>query len=95
VRSVRRGRRRPERVRRYGAHLRQDLCSGADKFRSSGRPDWRDGGGTVKLTKFLKKKLRPGTTLDIRVTKPNTIGERFLIKIRKKKKPTLTISQIA
>ena len=51
--------------------------------------------GTVKLAKFTKKKLRPGTKLTIRVTKPGFIGKQFVILIRKNKAPKLTISQIA
>jgi hypothetical protein len=51
--------------------------------------------GTVKLSKFMKKKLRPGTKLTIRVTKPGFIGKQFVILIRKSKAPKLTISQIA
>jgi hypothetical protein len=51
--------------------------------------------GTVKLSKFTKRKLRPGTKLTIRVTKPNTIGKQFVILIRKNKAPKVTISQIA
>lgn len=41
------------------------------------------GSGTVKLKKLLKKKLRPGTTLEIRVTKAGFIGKVFSVKIRK------------
>jgi hypothetical protein len=51
--------------------------------------------GTVKLAKFTRKKLRPGTKLTIRVTKPGMIGKQFVILIRKNKAPKLTISQIA
>jgi hypothetical protein len=50
--------------------------------------------GNVKLAKFIKKRLRPGTTLTIRVTRPGAIGKQFLIKIRKGKTPTLRITQI-
>lgn len=53
------------------------------------------GHGTVKLAKFTKKKLRPGTRLTIRVTKPGFIGKQFVILIRRNKAPKLTISQIA
>lgn len=55
----------------------------------------KTGGGTVKLSKFAKKKLAAGTTLDIQVTRAGAIGKRFLIKIRKAKKPTLRISPIS
>jgi hypothetical protein len=51
--------------------------------------------GNVKLTKFVKKKLRVGTTLTIRVTKPGAIGKQFVIKIRRGKRPLLKITQIA
>src|SRR3954447_22556632 len=51
--------------------------------------------GTVKLSKFTKKKLRAGARLTIRVTKPGMIGKQFVILIRKNKAPKLTISQIA
>lgn len=51
--------------------------------------------GTLKLAKFTKKKLRPGTKLTIRVTKPGMIGKQFVILIRKRKAPKLRISQIA
>ena len=50
--------------------------------------------GNVKLSKFVKKKLRAGTTLTIRVTRPGAIGKQFVITIRKGKRPTLKISQI-
>jgi hypothetical protein len=50
--------------------------------------------GSVKLTKFVKKKLRPGTTLTIRVTKPGALGKQFVIKIRKGARPKLTIRQL-
>jgi hypothetical protein len=67
-------------------------CKGAKcpakSFRRSGRR-------TVKLAKFTKKKLRRGTKLTIRVTKPGMIGKRFVILIRRNKAPKLTISQIA
>jgi hypothetical protein len=51
--------------------------------------------GSVKLARFIKKKLRAGTTLTIRVTKPGTIGKQFVIKIRKGKRPTVKVTQIA
>jgi hypothetical protein len=51
--------------------------------------------GNVKLAKFAKKKLRAGTTLTIRVTKPGAIGKQFVITIRRGKVPKLRISQIA
>ena len=51
--------------------------------------------GNVKLAKFVKKKLRAGTTLTIRVTKPGAIGKQFVIKIRKGKRPTLKNAQIS
>ena len=50
--------------------------------------------GNVKLTRFVKKKLRPGTKLTIRVTKPGAIGKQFAIRIRKGKAPKLTVTQI-
>jgi hypothetical protein len=53
------------------------------------------GGGSVKLKKFTKRKLRVGTRLTVRVTQPGAIGKQFVIKIRKGKLPKLTISQIA
>jgi hypothetical protein len=49
---------------------------------------------SAKLSKFAKKKLRAGTKLTIRVTKPGAIGKQFVIKIRAGKRPTLKISQI-
>ena len=49
----------------------------------------------MKLAKFMKKKLRAGTTLTIRVTKAGTIGKQFVIKIGKGKAPKLTISQFS
>ena len=49
--------------------------------------------GSVKLAKFVKKKLRPGTTLTIRVTKAGAIGKQFVIKIRTGR-PKLTVTQI-
>ena len=51
--------------------------------------------GAVKLKKFTKKKLRPGTKLTIRVTKNGAIGKQFVIKIRKGKAPTINVTQIA
>ena len=51
--------------------------------------------GNVKLTRFLKKRLRVGTKLTIRVTKPGAIGKQFVIRIRRSRAPKLTISQIA
>lgn len=51
--------------------------------------------GNVNLGRFLKKKLRAGTTLRIQVTKPGAIGKRFVIKIRKGKRPMITITQLA
>ena len=50
--------------------------------------------GNVKLAEFVKKKLRAGTKLTIRVTKPNAIGKQFVIQIRKGKRPKLTVTQI-
>ena len=50
--------------------------------------------GNVKLAKFLKKKLRVGTTLTIRVTRAGAIGKQFVIKIRRGKAPRLKITQI-
>ena len=55
----------------------------------------RHGIVKAKLAKFANKKLRPGTKLTIRVTKPGFIGKQFVILIRKNKAPKLTISQIA
>ena len=49
---------------------------------------------TTKLSKFAKKKLRVGTKLTIRVTKPSAIGKQFVIKIRAGKRPSVKISQI-
>jgi hypothetical protein len=51
-------------------------------------------GGNVKLARFMKKKLRAGTTLTIRVTKAGTIGKQFVIRIRKGKAPKVTVVQI-
>ena len=53
------------------------------------------GNGNVKLAKFLKKKLRAGTKLTIRVTKEGSIGKQFVLQIRKAKRVKVTISQIA
>jgi hypothetical protein len=54
----------------------------------------RHGRGTVRLAKFARRKLRPGTRLTIQVTKPGFIGKRFVFTIRRGKAPTLAISQI-
>ena len=53
------------------------------------------GGGNVKLARFLKKKLRAGTKLTIRVTRPGSVGKQFVLQIRKGKRVRVTISQIA
>ena len=45
-------------------------------------------------SKFVKKKLRAGTRLTIRITKPGAVGKQFVIRIRAGKRPTLKISQI-
>ena len=55
----------------------------------------KTGNGNVKLAKFLKKKLRAGTKLTIRVTKEGSIGKQFVLQIRKAKRVKVTISQIA
>ena len=47
-----------------------------------------------KLSKFVKKKLRVGTRITIRITKPGAIGKQFVIKIRANKRPAVKISQI-
>lgn len=54
----------------------------------------KTGRGSVKLRKFTMKRLRVGTTLTIRVTRADAIGKQFVLKIRKRKTPKLTITQI-
>jgi hypothetical protein len=48
-----------------------------------------------KLTRFTKRRLAVGTTLTIRVTKPGTIGKQFLLAVRARRAPRLSITQIA
>ena len=46
--------------------------------------------GTVKLSKWVKKKLPAGTTLTVTVTKPGAfIGAVKTLKVNKKKAPTI------
>jgi Bacterial Ig-like domain len=53
------------------------------------------GHGSVRLAKFIGRRLRVGTRLTIQVTKPGAIGKQFVITIRKARTPRLVISQIA
>jgi hypothetical protein len=44
----------------------------------------------VKLSKWVKRKLAPGTKLTVNVTKPGTIGAVKVLTVRKAKRPSIT-----
>ena len=50
----------------------------------------RNARGTVSLKRFLRKTLRAGTVIEVRVTKPNTIGAVKRLTVRRNKNPTIT-----
>ena len=50
----------------------------------------RNARGDVKLKRFLRKKLRPGTVIEVRVTKRGSIGAVKQLKTRRRKRPTIT-----
>ena len=50
----------------------------------------RNARGTVSLKRFLRKRLRAGTVIEVRVTKPNTIGAVKRLTVRRNKNPTIT-----
>ena len=47
----------------------------------------RRASGTVKLKRFVGKRLKPGMRIEVRVTKPNAIGAVKILKIRSRKEP--------
>ena len=59
-------------------------CRGIKKFTK------RNARGTVKLKGFLRKKLRAGTVIEVRVTKPGMIGAVKRLTVRRGKNPTIT-----
>jgi hypothetical protein len=59
-------------------------CRGIKKFTK------RNARGTVKLKRFLRKTLRAGTVIEVRVTKPGTIGAVKRLTVRNGKNPTIT-----
>ena len=50
----------------------------------------RNARGTVSLKRFLRKRLRAGTVIEVRVTKPNTIGAVKRLTVRRNRNPTIT-----
>ena len=59
-------------------------CKGIKRFVK------RNARGDVKLKRFLRKPLRPGTVIEVRVTKPGFIGAVKRLKTRLRKRPTIT-----
>jgi hypothetical protein len=59
-------------------------CRGIKKFTK------RNARGTVKLKRFLRKTLRVGTVIEVRVTKPGMIGAVKRLTVRRGKNPTIT-----
>ena len=58
-------------------------CRGIGKFSK------RNARGNVSLKRFLRKKLRAGTVIEVRVTKPGTIGAVKRLTVRRGKNPTI------
>lgn len=50
----------------------------------------RNATGTLSLTNFTKLKLKPGSVITIKVTKPGSIGAVKIITTRKNKAPLTT-----
>ena len=44
----------------------------------------------MSLKRFLRKRLRAGTVIEVRVTKPNTIGAVKRLTVRRNRNPTIT-----
>jgi len=59
-------------------------CKGIKRFVK------RNARGDVKLKRFLRKPLRPGTVIEVRVTKRGFIGAVKRLKTRLRKRPTIT-----
>lgn len=58
-------------------------CRGITKFTK------RNARGTVSLKRFLRKTLRAGTVIEVRVTKPGTTGAVKRLTVRRGKNPTI------
>ena len=48
----------------------------------------RNASASVSVKRFLGKRLRPGSVVELRVTKPGRIGAVKLLKVRNRKAPT-------
>ena len=58
-------------------------CGGISKFTK------RNARGNVSLKRFLRRTLRAGTVIDVRVTKPGRIGAVKRLTVRRKKNPVI------